>query len=335
MNPRVHEVTADQAGIRLDRILADVWPDHSRSYWQQQIAKGRVTVDGRVLRAGTPLNSGQKVRAVLVVEEPGYLWDLGTTPADWPDWVVYHDASIIVINKPRGLVVHPSAGHRDDSVVHQLRPWLAVSEGTLRPGVVHRLDKDTSGLLIVARGARAREALAGAIQRREVIRDYVAVVRGRLKPPVGVIDAPLGRHPRHRLKMAVVQDGRSARTHYRTIAEWPGFTLVQCTLDTGRTHQIRVHMASLGHPVVGDSLYGGRHPRFEKGQLLHAGRLGFVHPDRDEWMEFHAPVPDDWRALVDLGSVLVVDSELYRGSGPQNSGEWLAHLGCDVVSRMP
>jgi 23S rRNA pseudouridine1911/1915/1917 synthase len=333
VNPRVHEVLETEAGSRLDRVLAAVWPDYSRSYWQQQIEAGRVTVDGRHLRAGAPVKAGQVVSCELAPEAPPLAWDTAQALPSWPPWVLYHDAVVIVVNKPRGLVVHPSAGHRDDSVVHQLLPWLPVTDGTPRPGVVHRLDKDTSGLLLMARTAQARDALSLAISQREVRRDYLAVVRGHLAPRSGVVDAPLGRDPRQRLKMAVVLGGRPARTHYRTIAAWSGFSAVQCTLETGRTHQIRVHLASLGHPVIGDPLYGGRHPLFTQGQLLHAGRLGFVHPAQQYWMELEAEVPDDWRALAQAGPAEVVDAALYASSPAGSTRQWLTQLGCAVVSR--
>lgn len=334
MNRRVSEVGEESQGLRLDRYLAEIWSDYSRSFWQRQINLERVTVDGRAARAGLPLKAGQTVQVMLVPESSGAPFFDAEGPREWPSFVVYHDAQVIVVNKPRALVVHPSAGHRDNSVVHQLIPWLPVADGEVRPGVVHRLDRDTTGLLVLARSAQAREKLSLAIQTREVTREYLAVVRGHLDPPSGVIDAPVGRDPRQRLRMAIVLNGRAARTHYRTVALWHGFSLVQCTLETGRTHQIRVHLASLGHPLAGDVLYGGRNPMFGEGQLLHAGRLRFVHPARDELMEFVAPVPDDWKALGQLGAAAVVDSALYRGA-PLATGDWLTQLGVVWSSLSP
>lgn len=311
--------------------MVKAWPDHSRSFWQRQIDAGQVLVNGKAGKAGHLVKGGQMVTVRWEATEPPQL-DLANGPSHWPDWVVYHDAAVIVVNKPRRLVVHPSAGHWDDSVVQQLGFWLSDRDGGMRPGVVHRLDRDTSGLMVIARTPKAREILASAIFARDVVRQYVAVVRGMLTPLNGVIDAPIGRDWNHRLKMAVTQDGRPARTHYRTLAHWPGFSLVQCGLETGRTHQIRVHLAWLGHPVLGDVLYGGRHPMFTQGQLLHAGRLVFYHPVRDELMEFVAPVPEDWRALTHLGTASVREPEVYAGTAEPLTHQWLSSLGVFVVA---
>jgi 23S rRNA pseudouridine1911/1915/1917 synthase len=332
MESRSIEVVAIPWGQRLDRFMAQTWPDHSRSFWQRQIDAGHVLVDGKMGKAGNLVKNGQVV-TVRLEEEPDHTEvDLAMSPSYWPDWVVYHDAAVIVVNKPRHLVVHPSAGHWDDSVVQQLGFWISDVPNNVRPGVVHRLDRDTSGLMVIARTAQARDVLSAAIRARDVTRQYVAVVRGVLKPAVGLIDAPIGRDRRHRLKMTVTADGRSARTYYRTLAQWTGFSLVQCGLETGRTHQIRVHLAWLGHPVVGDFLYGGRHPAFTQGQLLHAGRLLFSHPTRDELMEFFAPVPADWNALASLGTAHVIDPLVYPGTTQPLTHHWLSSLGVFAVA---
>lgn len=328
MPTREAKVDDKGAGERLDRFLSRTWPDYSRSFWQRQIGQGRVLVDDRVeTKAGLALSMGQRVHLEFPDEVVPDLDQLAGTERDWPTWVVYHDADLIVINKPRNLVVHPSAGHFEDSVVAQLMPWLPRADGEVRPGVVHRLDKDTTGLMVLARTAQARERLSQAIAQREVTRQYLAVVRGSLQPAEGIIDAPLGRHPKLRLKMAVRLDGRPARTRYRTVAHWMGFSVVQCTLETGRTHQIRVHLASLGHPVVGDVLYGGRSAGFDHGQLLHAGRLRFRHPIRNQAMEFLASVPEDWHRLADWGPADVDRPELYRDVKTPSTAQWLSELG--------
>lgn len=323
------EVSSDWQGQRLDRFVADMWPERSRSFWQRAIARGQVRLDGKPARAGVALKAGQRVE--VENSEDSTLRALPESQEfstrDWPSWVVYHDPEVLVVNKPRGLVVHPSRGHWDDSVVLRLLPWLPTEEGEFRPGVVHRLDRDTTGLMILARTAQAKALLSQAIQEREVIRDYVAFVRGHIKPPWGAIDAPLGRNPNNRLKMAVVFGGRPARTHYRTVATWPSASLVQFRLETGRTHQIRVHCASMGHPVLGDTLYGGRHPLLKLGQMLHAGHLRFVHPTNHRLMEFVEGPPEDWVDLSVLGEPEIIEPTLYPDKTEPTTRTWLNQLG--------
>lgn len=300
-------VGPEQAGLRLDRLLQEWGPSHSRTYWQRQILQGRIQVNGRAARASYTVQGGD---AVSITQAPA-----APVPAAWNtgalvdgEWVVYQDKDLVVVNKPRNLVVHPSHGHEDDSVVHRLAPWLAVESEDFRPGVVHRLDRDTTGLLVLARSETVRTRLSDMIQDREVHRDYLAVVTGRLPEPAGVIDAPIGRDPGNRLKMAVVYSGRHARTHYRTLAAWDKVSLVQLTLETGRTHQIRVHLASAGHPVQGDPLYARAGSPF-KAQLLHAARLSFRHPVSGEPLCFwQMPPAEDWTSWAgQSGPVTVVD----------------------------
>ncbi|NMP21637.1 RluA family pseudouridine synthase [Sulfobacillus sp. DSM 109850] len=312
--------------MRLDRFLQSFGPDRSRAFWQRQIEAGRVLVNGRREKAGYVLKPGQTVQVEPVKEMPPALKAAQGSDAGLPDWVVYLDEHLMVVNKPRGLVVHPSAGHWQDSLVHRLLPWLPHEEGEWRPGVVHRLDRDTSGLMVLARHQKAREALSVAIQARQVTRQYVAVARGRLAPEKGVIDAPLGRDPRQRLRMAVVYGGREARTHYRTVARWPGMSLLALTLETGRTHQIRVHLASLGHPVVGDPLYGGRLEPFRHGQLLHAGRLAFEHPVSKKRLAFTALPPSDWAQLAQFGAPEIAAPYVYAEGVEPTTPQWLSAL---------
>ncbi len=333
MDVRQIEVASDAADERLDKLVARVWTDHSRSFWHRQITAGRVRVNGRAEKGGYLVRAGQIVSCAFEPEAPLILSAPDPGAAVLPDWVVYCDADLLVINKPRQLVVHPSAGHWTDSVVHRLLPWLPQADGEVRPGVVHRLDRDTSGLMVLARNARARERLSRAIQERTVTRQYVAVVRGTLRPEMGTIDAPIGRDPANRLKMAVVQDGREARTHYRTAARWDGASLLVCTLDTGRTHQIRVHAAALGHPVLGDTSYGGRHAAFAAGQMLHAGRLSFFHPASGEAMVFESAPPEDWKQLTELGTPEVASPWLYDSTAGPDTAHWLSERGFSEVLR--
>ncbi|MCY0880145.1 MAG: RluA family pseudouridine synthase [Firmicutes bacterium] len=321
-------VTAEEEGQRLDRWLTSRWPDHSRAFWQRQILDGQVLVNGRREKAGYLIKAGQEITVQCQArpQAQGVPDEDATRP--WPKWVVFHDDAIIVVNKPRGLVVHPAAGHWDDSLVHQLRPWLSPSDAEdMRPGIVHRLDRDTSGLLVVARQETAKMRLSRAIQDRLVTRRYVAVVRGHLDPLRGTIDAPVGRDPRQRIKMAVVQNGRPARTHYETLAIWPGASLIGCTLETGRTHQIRVHLNAMGHPVLGDALYGGRHPAFTHGQMLHAGFLSFVHPETGSRCRFVAAAPEDWQSLKTLGTATIIAPWVYGEEAQVRTDQWLSFLG--------
>lgn len=298
--------------IRIDRFLSTRFTARSRTAWQRAIRDGLVTVNGKPVKANYVLEPGDRVDAAM--------FPAAESQVDWGQWlpasedlIVYRDQWLIVVNKPRGLVVHPAKGHWNDTLIHRLRPWLETpAEETLRPGVVHRLDRDTTGLLVVARSEKIRRMLSEAIQKREVHRFYAAVIHGALSPQSGVIEAPVGRDPRNRLRMAVILNGREARTHYRMVAEWSGFSLVQLTLETGRTHQIRVHLASIGHPVAGDTLYGGQSIPGLAGQALHAGRIRFIHPMSGELLCLEAPLPEDWAALARItGKVSVREDNMY------------------------
>jgi len=287
-------LAADRSGERLDAYLARAVPDLSRSHAQKLIEAGRVLVNGRPAKAALRLAPGDEVRVHVPEPQP-------ITPLPEPIRleVVYEDADLIVVNKPAGLTVHPAPGHPSGTLVNALLahcPDLSGINGELRPGIVHRLDKDTSGLLVVAKNDRAQLALSEQFAGREVLKAYLALVEGR-PPPAGVIDAPIGRHPAQRKRMAVLAEGRPARTRYRVVAQWDEAALVVALLETGRTHQVRVHFAAIGHPVVGDPVYGRRSPLVAR-QFLHAWRLGFRHPRIGAWLEFEAPLPEDLRSAL-------------------------------------
>jgi len=301
---RTLELFADHDGERLDAFLARRWEQKlSRSFAHRLIAEGLVTVNGAPSKPSHRLRHGDDVVVLLPPPEVTAL-----EAEAIPLRVVYQDEDVIVVDKPAGLTVHPAAGHPRGTLVNALLticPELANIKGTLRPGIVHRLDKDTSGLLVVAKNEAAQASLAQQIKDREVHKLYLALVRGRVEPPQGVIDAPIGRHPRRRKRMAVVEDGREAQTRYRVREllddDGVAYSLVEAEPLTGRTHQIRVHFASIGRPVVGDRLYGKASPLVGR-QFLHAWRLGFRLPTSGRYQEFESPLPGDLAgALEALG----------------------------------
>jgi len=302
---RTLELFADHDGERLDAFLARrCGHELSRSSAHRLIAEGQVTVNGAPSKPSHRLGRGDDVVVLLPPPEV-----MALEAEAIPLRVVYQDEDVIVVDKPPGLTVHPAAGHPRGTLVNALLticPELANIKGTLRPGIVHRLDKDTSGLLVVAKNEAAQASLAGQLKEREVHKVYLALVRGRVEPPQGVIDAPIGRHPRRRQRMAVVEGGRAAQTRYR-VREFlhddagVAYSLVEAEPLTGRTHQIRVHFASIGHSVVGDRLYGKASPLVGR-QFLHAWRLGFRLPASGRYQEFESPLPGDLAgALEALG----------------------------------
>ncbi len=304
---RIAFIPSELAGMRLDAALAQVFDDYSRSQLSQWLKEGALTVDGDRLRPRAPVRGGEEVR-LHVPDTPISAAQPEAIALD----VVHADPTIIVLNKPAGLVVHPAAGHRQGTLVNALLHFAPELAALPRAGIVHRLDKETTGLLVVARTAAAQTSLVRQLQERAVHREYRALVQGVLISG-GMVDLPIGRHPIDRKRMAVVAGGKPAVTHYRVLERLRAHTLLEVRLDTGRTHQIRVHMAKLGHPVVGDPAYGGR-PRPVRGmtpraaaclgdfrrQALHAAVLGLVHPKTGEECRFEAPLPADFRALLEV-----------------------------------
>jgi 23S rRNA pseudouridine1911/1915/1917 synthase len=299
-------IAESQAGLRLDQALPELFGDYSRSRLQQWVREGRVRVDGTVRRGRDKVIGGERIELDAVLERQDTV-----AAEDLPLDVVYRDRALLVIDKPAGLVVHPAAGNwagtLQNALLH-LDPSLAVLP---RSGIVHRLDKDTSGLLVVARTPAAHRALVEAMQARAVKREYSAVVNGVLTAG-GVVDAPVGRHPTARTRMAVVVSGKPAVTRYRVLERFRAHSHLQVNLETGRTHQIRVHMAHVGHPLVGDPVYGGRLRmptgctpaladalRAFRRQALHAHRLGLPHPETGEWIEWESPLSQDLRRLLE------------------------------------
>ncbi|HEU5098445.1 MAG TPA: RluA family pseudouridine synthase [Roseiflexaceae bacterium] len=286
-------------GSRLDRFVADNVTDLSRSYAHQLIEDAHIRLNGRDARPSSPVRTGDIVTVRIPVARPTDL-----VAQDIPLIVVYEDDDVAVIDKPAGMVVHPAPGHLDGTLVNALLaryPDITVS-GDLRPGIVHRLDRDTSGLLVITRNDRARHAIQAQQQARTMTKAYLVVVEGRFKETEGLIDAPIARHPTDRKRQAIVADGRTARTHWRVLEDLGEYTLIEARLETGRTHQIRVHFAYKSRPVLGDPLYGPRKPRATFGltrQFLHAYRLGFALPSSGQWVEFESPLPDDLRMALE------------------------------------
>ncbi|HVF99310.1 MAG TPA: RluA family pseudouridine synthase, partial [Chloroflexia bacterium] len=284
-------VGASEAGERLDRAISAHLSDLSRSYASTLIEAGAVALNGQVAsKPGQKLRAGDHISINIPAPQPS-----GIAAEAIPLSIVYEDADLLVIDKPAGMVVHPAPGHAGGTLVNALLahvPGLELDMGDeARPGIVHRLDKDTSGLLVVAKRRPAHEALSRQMSARTMLKQYLAVVAGKPNPPSGIVDAPIARDPRDRQRMAVVSNGRPARTRYATERDLPRYTFIKATLETGRTHQIRVHMASTGHSILGDPLYGKRTLKDAATlgltrQFLHAHRLGFTLPSTGEWREF-------------------------------------------------
>ena len=290
-------VTAGPEAARLDKYLSEVFPEHSRSFFQNCIENGQVLVDGRPARAKEKPREGSVI--TFFAEEPR---ELEAKPEDIPLDIVYEDGDIAVINKPKGMVVHPAPGNETGTLVNALlfhMKDLSGINGVLRPGIVHRLDKDTTGLLVIAKNDAAHISLAEQSREKTAHREYTALVFGRFREEEGRVDAPIARHKTDRKRMAVVPGGREAVTLFQVAARYEKYTLLHLRLTTGRTHQIRVHMAYIGHPVVGDAVYTKqKFPYPTQGQMLHAHRLTLTHPRTGERMAFEAPLPAYFREIL-------------------------------------
>jgi 23S rRNA pseudouridine1911/1915/1917 synthase len=291
-----HELTADAAGERLDVFIARRLPSLTRSRVQRLIASGDVLLEGARARAGQRLEAGQRVSVRVPAATDG-----DVTPEAIPLDVIYEDADILAVNKPAGMTMHPAPGHARGTLVNAVLAHardLSGVGGVLRPGIVHRLDRDTSGVVLVAKDDAAHHALARQLKDRTVEKVYLALVEGTPRPAEGAIDAPVARDPRNRQRMAVVEGGRAALTAYRVVERLRGASLVEARPQTGRTHQIRVHFAAIGHPIVGDRLYGKPSPIVGR-QFLHAARITFAHPRTGERITLEAPLPGDLRRALD------------------------------------
>lgn len=293
-------LTAQQHGQRADLFLAKVLPDMTRSAAQRLMEEGRVYREGKPLKKNQKLDIGDQITVIIPDPVP-----LEAVPQDIPLDIAYEDEDVIVVNKPVGLVVHPAPGHPDGTLVNALLYHCGGSlsgiNGVIRPGVVHRIDRDTSGLLIAAKNDASHIALADQLRDHSLYREYEAVVIGNLREDSGTIDLPIARHQTDRKRMTVnYQSGRPAVTHWTVLQRFSGYTHLQCRLETGRTHQIRVHLAHRGHPVLGDPVYGGVRKGFPElaGQCLHARKLSFIHPRTGERMTIEAPLPDYFTATL-------------------------------------
>ncbi|MDQ0177642.1 RluA family pseudouridine synthase [Bacillus chungangensis] len=296
MEIKKYTILEHQHEERLDKVVASLHKEWSRSQVQQWIKDGNVLVNNRQSKANYKCTTGDDI-TIQVPEKD----ELIVSPERMDLDIAYEDDDVIVINKPKGMVVHPAAGHSSGTLANGLKAHcgeLSDLNGPLRPGIVHRIDKDTSGLLMAAKNNEAHQQLVGQLVDKTVTRKYCALVHGRVPHDDGTVDAPIGRDPEHRQRMAVVDNGKKAVTHFHVLERFQDYTLLECTLETGRTHQIRVHMQYIGFPLVGDPTYGPKKTLQLEGQALHAGLLGFQHPRTEEYLEFRAPLPAYFTTLL-------------------------------------
>lgn len=294
-------ITSEAAGERIDKFLSAALPDFSRSYLQKLLKDGMIEINQKSVKPNFRLSEGDLLAISLPENQ-----ELAIQPENLPVEVLYEDEDVILINKCKGMVVHPAAGHTTGTLVNFLlyhcKEELSGINGVLRPGIVHRIDKDTTGVLIACKNDKSHRALAEQLKEHSITRKYRAIVLGTLPEEEGTIHTMIGRHPTDRKKMSVhCKAGKDAITHYRVLQRFSNYTYIECQLETGRTHQIRVHMASIGHPLLGDTVYGPEKCKFNlEGQCLHAMVLGFIHPTTGKYMEFEAPLPEYFQKLLSI-----------------------------------
>ena len=298
MEKELFFVSEEDEGIRLDIYITQEYDDLSRSYIQKLIRDNLIKVNNGIQKNRYIVKEGDEIEVCLPTNR-----EIDIKPNNIPLDIIYEDNDVILINKPQGMVVHPAPSHYEDTLVNALLyhcgEELSSINGKNRRGIVHRIDKDTSGLLMVAKNDYAHKFLSQQLKEHSVIRKYNAIVFGNIKENKFTVDAPIGRHPIKRLKMAVLEDGRNAITHVRVLEEFDGYTYIEARLETGRTHQIRVHLSYINHPILGDEVYGRTTNKFNlKGQVLHAKTLGFIHPTKKEYMEFEAPLPMSFEKIL-------------------------------------
>ena len=294
------QITEDMEDERIDKCISMLIDSLSRSYIQKLIKGEAVTVNGKIVKGSYKVKTDDEVSFLLPkVVEPSIL------PEDIPLDILYSDEDVVVVNKPKGMVVHPAAGHYTGTLVNALmfhfKDELSGINGVMRPGIVHRIDRDTTGSLIVCKNDKAHNDIAKQLKEHSVVRKYHAICYGVIREDMGTINQPIGRHPTERKKMAINPNGKHAVTHYKVLKRFNKFTYIECELETGRTHQIRVHMASIGHPLLGDEIYSNRKSPFHlEGQTLHAKILGFKQPTTGEYIETDAPMPEYFRHLLEI-----------------------------------
>ena len=298
MEKNVFIVDEKDQGTRIDKYLSEIFVDKSRSFIQGLIEKDSIKVNNKIPKSNYKLKSFDEIEVIF--NEPEVL---NVDAEDIPLNILYEDKDLIIVNKEQGMVVHPAPGNYNGTLVNALLfhcKDLSSINGIIRPGIVHRIDKDTSGVLVIAKNDEAHNKLSEQLKDHSMKREYYALVEGRIKNDSGTIDKPLARNKKDRLKIGIVEGGKKAVTHYEVIERYNGYTLIKCILETGRTHQIRVHMASIGFPLVGDPLYGFKKQKFKlKGQMLHAKTLGFIHPTKNEYIEFTTELPRYFQEVID------------------------------------
>ncbi|GAA0857337.1 MULTISPECIES: RluA family pseudouridine synthase [Clostridium] len=298
MEEIIYNIDTCDKGTRIDKFLSEKFEGKSRSYIQGLIEEESILVNNKKVKSNYKLKENDEIKVFM--KEPK---ELEVEAENIPIDIIYEDSDVIVVNKAKGMVVHPAPGNYNGTLVNALLYHctdLSSINGVIRPGIVHRIDKDTTGILVIAKNDEAHNKLSDQLKEHSMKREYYALVEGRIKANSGTIDKPLARSKKDRLKIAIVEGGKRAVTHYEVIEKFKNTTLVKCVLETGRTHQIRVHMSSIGYPLVGDPVYGFKKGKFKcEGQMLHAKTLGFIHPRTNEYVEFTSELPENFKALIE------------------------------------